>query len=61
MRSYSIDEWCKLHSLSRAFFYKLNKAGKAPRSFKVGAATRISEAANAEWLAAREADRVAAA
>lgn len=55
MRSFSIDQWCALHGFSRAFFYKLAKKGQAPKSFKVGTSTRISEAANNEWLAAREA------
>jgi predicted DNA-binding transcriptional regulator AlpA len=55
MRSFSIDQWCEMHDLSRAFFYKLAKKGQAPKSFKVGTSTRISEAANNEWLAAREA------
>ena len=54
MRSFSIEEWCKLHGFSRRFFYKLKAKGEAPRSFKVGASTRITEAANTEWIAARE-------
>jgi predicted DNA-binding transcriptional regulator AlpA len=56
MRSFSIDQWCEMHDLSRAFFYKLDKLGQAPKTFKVGRATRISETANNEWLAAREAE-----
>jgi predicted DNA-binding transcriptional regulator AlpA len=55
VRSFSIDQWCEMHNLSRAFFYKLASQGEAPKTFKVGRATRISEAANNEWLAAREA------
>jgi predicted DNA-binding transcriptional regulator AlpA len=55
MRSYSIDDWCKLHGLSRAFFYKLASQGEAPETFKVGRCTRITEEANAAWLRAREA------
>jgi predicted DNA-binding transcriptional regulator AlpA len=55
MRSFSIAEWCLLHHISRAFFYKLASQGEAPKTFKVGKLTRISEAANNEWLAAREA------
>jgi predicted DNA-binding transcriptional regulator AlpA len=61
MRSYSVAEWCALHGFSRAFFYKLAARGEAPRWFKAGAATRISEAAAAEWLADREAASAAAA
>jgi predicted DNA-binding transcriptional regulator AlpA len=55
MRSFSLDEWCALHSLSRAYFYKMDSEGNAPRSFYVGRVRRISETANAEWLAEREA------
>ena len=55
MGSFSIEAWCGIHGFSRTFFYKLNAQGKAPRTFKVGATTRISEAANAEWLSACEA------
>lgn len=54
MGSFSIEAWCRIHGFSRAFFYKLNARGKAPRTFKVGATTRISEVANNEWLAACE-------
>lgn len=55
MMSYSIDEWCKMHGLSRSFFYALQARGEAPKSFKVGRCTRISEDANRYWLAEREA------
>ena len=55
MKSFSIEEWCKLHGFSRSFFYKLKKEQMAPRCFKVGTSTRITEAANNEWITAREA------
>lgn len=55
MRSFSIDDWCRLHGLSRSLFYKLANEGKAPKSFKVGRCHRISEEANNAWLAACEA------
>jgi predicted DNA-binding transcriptional regulator AlpA len=55
MRSFSIDDWCQLHNLSRAFFYKLDTQGQAPKTFKIGRCRRISEAAATEWVAAREA------
>ncbi len=55
MRSFSIAEFCQAHGLSRSFFYKLAAQGEAPRIFKVGKLTRISEQANNEWLAKREA------
>lgn len=55
MTSLSIDEWCKAHRFSRAYFYLLIKRGEGPRTYKVGRCRRISDTANAEWLAAREA------
>jgi hypothetical protein len=55
MKSFSIDDWCAAHNLSRAFFYKLQSAGIGPRTFKVGRVTRISEEANNEWIRDREA------
>jgi predicted DNA-binding transcriptional regulator AlpA len=55
MGSFTVDQFCQMHGFSRAFFYKLAKQGHAPRSFKVGASTRISETAAAEWLKEREA------
>lgn len=60
MRSYSIDEFCGLHHLSRTFFYKIIKEGKGPQTFKIGCSTRISEQANAEWLAKLEAESATA-
>jgi predicted DNA-binding transcriptional regulator AlpA len=55
MKSFTVAEWCLLHHISRSFFYKLAGSGEAPKTFKVGQLTRISEAANNEWVAAREA------
>jgi excisionase family DNA binding protein len=56
MLSYSIDEWCRLHGLSRAFFYKLKERGEAPATFQVGRLVRISEDANRYWMAQKEAE-----
>jgi predicted DNA-binding transcriptional regulator AlpA len=60
MKSFTVAEWCSLHHISRAFFYKLASQGEAPKTFKIGTATRISEQANAEWIAEREATSQAA-
>jgi hypothetical protein len=54
--SLTIDQWCKQHNLSRSTFYKLRKVGKAPRIIKVLEAVRITEDADREWCAAREAE-----
>ena len=61
MRSFSIDDWCEMHNLSRSFFYKLASQGEAPKTFKIGRNTRISETANNEWLAELEAKTAQAA
>jgi len=53
--SFTIDEWCAARKISRAMFYKLDAQGNAPRTYNVGRCRRISPAADAEWLAAREA------
>ncbi len=45
----SIDVFCKDHDISRGFFYKLLKEGKAPRIIKVGRRTLISKEAAADW------------
>jgi hypothetical protein len=59
--SFTIDQWCERHHLSRSTFYKLRKLGKAPRIIKVLEAVRITEDADREWCAAREAEAIEAA
>jgi predicted DNA-binding transcriptional regulator AlpA len=60
MKSYSLDQWLSLHSLSRPFWYVLKQRGEAPRTFRIGRCVRISDEANTEWLKAREAESIAA-
>jgi excisionase family DNA binding protein len=55
MRSFSIDQWCELHSVSRNYFYQLERSGDAPKTFPLGRHRRISEESNAAWIASREA------
>lgn len=59
--SLTIDQWCEKHNLSRSTFYKLRKIGKAPRIIKVMECIRITEDADREWCAAREAEATEAA
>ncbi|WP_408088038.1 transcriptional regulator [Rhodoplanes sp. SY1] len=59
--SQSIEDWCKAHGFSRAFYYKLKAQGLAPRELRVGRAVRISFEADREWVQAREAAAAAAA
>jgi excisionase family DNA binding protein len=60
MRSFSIDQFCELHSISRNYFYQLENKGEAPKTFPLGRHRRISEESNAAWIASREAMQDAA-
>jgi predicted DNA-binding transcriptional regulator AlpA len=53
--AYSIAGFCAAHSISRASFYNLLRAGAAPRIMRVGARVLISREAAAAWRAQREA------
>jgi predicted DNA-binding transcriptional regulator AlpA len=53
-RAFSLNAFCETHGISRAMFYKLLKAGRAPRFAKVGSKVLITTEAAAEWLRARE-------
>jgi predicted DNA-binding transcriptional regulator AlpA len=55
-KAHSVDQSCSDHQISRAMFYKLRRAGKAPREMKIGTRTLISNEAAAEWRRAREAE-----
>jgi hypothetical protein len=50
-----IDEFCAVYDMSRATYYKLQREGIGPRVFYVGTRQMISNAACADWVAAREA------
>jgi hypothetical protein len=54
--SFSIEQWCQRHNISRSTYYKLVSAGKAPRTMNVMNCIRISEDADREWVKAREAE-----
>jgi len=60
MKSYSITQWCEMHSVSRSYFYLLATQGKAPKTFRIGRLQRISAEANAEWVKALESEAVPA-
>jgi predicted DNA-binding transcriptional regulator AlpA len=49
----TIDQFCLDHSISRATFYRLTKAGQAPRMMEVRGRRLISEEAAAAWRAER--------
>jgi hypothetical protein len=48
-KAYSIDEFCRAHGISPAFYYKLKRAGKAPVEMEVGTRRLISEESGAAW------------
>jgi predicted DNA-binding transcriptional regulator AlpA len=53
-RAFTLNGFCEAHGISRAMFYKLLKAGQAPRFAKIGSKILITTEAAAEWLRARE-------
>ncbi|VVC76770.1 hypothetical protein AQUSIP_20960 [Aquicella siphonis] len=53
-KSFSIQNFCHSHGISRATFYNLVKKQLAPRLMKVGKRTLISVEAAAEWRAQME-------
>jgi hypothetical protein len=66
--AYSIEEFCRRHSISVPFYYKLRDKNppETPREFELGARVLISREAAADWRREREAataarERVAAA
>lgn len=48
-QAYSIEEFCQVHSFSRAKFYLLVNEGLAPTIMKVGRRVIISMEAAAAW------------
>jgi excisionase family DNA binding protein len=50
----SIKEFCAAHGIGRTTFYKLRKAGLAPRLMVVGGRMRISAEAAEAWRRERE-------
>jgi hypothetical protein len=49
--AFSVEEFCKAHSISIGFFYTLLKEGRAPEIMKLGTRTLISREAAARWRA----------
>jgi hypothetical protein len=54
-KAFTVDEFCTNHSISRAMFYKLAKAGMGPRVMRVGTKQLVSEEEAAAWRAERTA------
>jgi hypothetical protein len=60
-RDPSIDGFCQRHGISRRTYLNLRYRGKAPREAITGTGGRviITESAEAEWIAEREAEAAA--
>jgi hypothetical protein len=56
----TIDEFCKRHKISTAFYFKLRKQGLGPREIRLGSRVVISHEAGRAWRAEREAATAAA-
>jgi hypothetical protein len=54
LAAYSIEEFCRSHGISVDLYFKLQRQGLGPRTFKAGSRTLISVEAAAEWRRARE-------
>jgi hypothetical protein len=52
--AYSIDAFCKAHSISRSMFYKISDLGLGPRVMRVGTRAIISKESAADWRRQRE-------
>jgi predicted DNA-binding transcriptional regulator AlpA len=57
----SISQFCARNNISRSFFYKLKKRGKAPRTMDVDGRRIISPDAERDWRLERERDGAATA
>ena len=60
MHSKSVKQFCEDHSITKPTFYKEVNAGRI-RVFKVASLTRISDVAEADYIAASEQRAVAGA
>lgn len=45
----SVESFCEQYGISRSFFYKLRRQGKAPRTMTIGRRRLITPDAIAEW------------
>lgn len=54
--AFSVEEFCRAHSISRTHFYEMAARGTGPRLMKVGRRTLISAEAAADWRRRMEAE-----
>lgn len=55
-QTYSIQQFCEAHNISRAKFYLLLNEGKAPRLMQVGRRRLVSVESAADWRKTMEID-----
>ena len=49
VEAFSVEQFCRSHSISRSLFYLLENQGIGPKTFKAGRRTLIGKEAAAEW------------
>jgi predicted DNA-binding transcriptional regulator AlpA len=54
----SIENFCRRHSISTAWYYELRRRGRGPRELRIGRKVLITREAAAEWRRNREAETV---
>jgi predicted DNA-binding transcriptional regulator AlpA len=54
--TYTLAQFMEGHNVSRTHFYRLQKAGMAPRLMRVGRRVLVSAEAAAEWRRRMEAE-----
>jgi hypothetical protein len=52
--AFSIEEFCRRHSISVPQYYKMRKVGLTPTEFRVGSRVLISKESAASWRRERE-------
>ncbi|HXH53538.1 MAG TPA: hypothetical protein VNH53_08950 [Sphingomicrobium sp.] len=52
--TYSIEQFCTAHGISRGTYFNLKKIGLGPREMHVGSRVIISREAAADWRRERE-------
>ena len=51
---FTIPEFCKLYQISRGRFFELDRAGLAPKTYRIASKPYISVTAAQEWQARME-------
>jgi predicted DNA-binding transcriptional regulator AlpA len=52
--AFTIAEFCRRNGISEPTYFKLRDLGRGPKEMRLGAAVRISSAAESAWQRARE-------